>query len=464
MKPSLQLRQSLQLTMTPQLQQAIKLLQLSSLELQTEIQTALESNPMLEQVESELDNSGPTQNTASESELSSHTDWQSQIQSLRGPKKSLQYNGNPMESLQGAEISLKDHLYWQMDLTPFTDTDKFIAENIIDSINEDGFIEGVFEDIIETIQKRTEVSEDEVVAVLHRIQQFDPVGVCARDLKECLNVQLQQLPEKTPWRDKAIELVSSYLGLLAKRDYLSLKRKLNINIEELRAVVQCIQCLNPRPGTKIGADHSEYIIPDVYAFKRNNKWQVEINPEHIPQIRINPQYLGIAKSMDSRHDSLFIRTQLQEARWFLKSLENRNDTLLKVAQCIIDAQPEFLEYGEEYMKPMILHDIAEKVAMHESTISRVTTQKYLHTPRGTFELKYFFSSGLDTAQGGECSSVAIRAFIKKLIEQEDLQKPLSDNKLAELLCAQGIKVARRTVAKYREAMTIPPSHERKQLL
>jgi RNA polymerase sigma-54 factor len=463
MKQSLQLSQSLQLTMTPQLQQAIKLLQLSSIDLQTEIQAVLDSNPLLEHDETETSSSESKQSTE-EQAPEQNPDWQSQIQSLKGARKSSSPGSNDIESIKGTELTLKDYLIWQMDLTPFTDTDLFIAENLIDAINDDGFIDSDFKDVVDTITKQQEIGEDEIIAVLHRIQLFDPIGVGSRDLKECLTVQLKQLPEHTKWRNKALELVTSHLSLLAKRDYAGLKRKLKLTIEELREVVQCIQALNPRPGSEIGSNNSEYIVPDVYAFKRGKDWIVEINPECMPSLRINNQYAGMAKNMSNQADTQFIRSQLQEARWFLKSLENRNETLLKVAKCIIDAQKEFLEYGEEHMKPMILHDIADKVEMHESTISRVTTQKYLHTPRGTFELKYFFSSSVNTNEGGECSSVVIRAIIKKLITQENRQKPLSDNKLAQILEEQGIKIARRTVAKYRESLTIPPSHERKQLL
>lgn len=451
MKPTLQLRQSLQLTMTPQLQQAIKLLQMSSLDLQTEIQQVLESNPMLELNEEEVETPASHENL----------EWQGQLQSLKPAKKSSQ-DGQNIESIQAAESTLTDYLLWQMDLTPFSQTDRFIAENIIEAVNEDGFIQGEFSDIVTTIQSQSDIDEDEIIAVLKRIQLFDPIGVAARNLRETLLVQLSTLPEETALRPQAILCVEQFLPLLAKHDHAQLKRKLKISPSELRHVIQMIQNLNPRPGSLIGSKDNEYIIPDVFVHKFQEHWVVEINPDCIPKIRLNGYYSQLPKQVN-RDDSQYIRTQLQEARWFLKSIENRNDTLLRVSQCIVDAQADFLEHGEEKMKPMVLHDIAEKVSMHESTISRVTTQKFIHTPRGTFELKYFFSSALNTDSGGECSSTAIRALIKKLVEQEDHQKPLSDNKLAENLCKQGIQVARRTVAKYRENMNIPPSHERKQL-
>lgn len=474
MKPSLQLRIGHQLTMTPQLQQAIRLLQLSSVDLQTEIQEALETNAMLE-----LQENAPADNaTESEHEnnleesitYSSSSDdepeerWDTQMSGASRTHHFQSSHGNEIETLNGTQTTLQDHLLWQMQLTPFTDTDKLIAIAIIDAINEDGFLICTLEEIVATIQQVCEVEESEVEAVLHRIQRFDPVGVASRNLSECLKVQLDYLPLQFPWRNKAKELVSHHLELLARRDYAALKRRLGLSLEDLKEVILCIQSLSPRPGTKIGNRAPEYIVPDVYTFKKHGRWQVELNPECTPQLRINDHYAALIRRSDSSADNQFLRNQLQEARWFLKSIENRNSTLLKVASAIVEQQQAFLEYGEEAMKPLILHDIARSLEMHESTISRVTTQKYLHTPRGTFELKYFFSSHVGTDEGGECSATAIRALIKKLIASENRKKPLSDCKLAQLLAEQGIQVARRTIAKYREGMTIPPSNERKQLI
>ncbi len=470
MKPSLQLRLGHQLTMTPQLQQAIRLLQLSAVDLQTEIQEALETNSMLE-----VEEKAQQQSTASEQEQSSqdnhaehidadHEAMSFEVQTLT--RNSFRYQdstGNELETLNGTQTTLQDHLLWQMQLTPFSDTDRVIATTIIDSINEDGFLTCSLDDILATVSSLGEIELKEIETVLHRIQRFDPVGVGARNLSECLKIQLEQ-PNTSPYYNKAKELVSQHLELLGKRDFATLKRRLGLSIEELREVIACIQALNPRPGTKIGQRLPEYVVPDVYTFKKNNVWQVELNPECTPNLQINPYYASLIKRSDSSADNQFLRTQLQEARWFLKSIENRNDTLVKVARCIVDQQQAFLDYGEEAMKPMILSDIALALEMHESTISRVTTQKYLHTPRGTFELKYFFSSHVSTEEGGECSATAIRALIKKLIGAENPNKPLSDSKLSTMLGDLGINVARRTVAKYREGMTIPPSNERKQLI
>jgi len=288
--------------------------------------------------------------------------------------------------------------------------------------------------------------------------------VCARDLQECLSLQLRQLPTDTPWLPLAQKLVDNHIDLLGAKDYAALMRKLKIKEDELKLVIRGIQELNPRPGSQIAPQASEYVIPDVMVRKIKGEWRVELNPDIAPKLRINDHYASMVKRADSSADNNFIKDHLQEARWFLKSLQSRNETLLKVASKIVEYQQDFLEQGDEAMKPLVLHDIAEAVSMHESTISRVTTQKYMHTPRGIYELKYFFSSHVSTTSGGECSSTAIRAMIKKLIAVENAKKPLSDSKIAAMLEEEGIKVARRTVAKYREAMHIPPSNERKQLV
>ncbi|MBS0290138.1 MAG: RNA polymerase factor sigma-54 [Proteobacteria bacterium] len=469
MKPSLQLRIGHQLTMTPQLQQAIRLLQLSAVDLQNEIQEALETNSMLEVEEPQAaDTTLETiEVSSSENEAQTADDHEAfswELQTLA--KNQFRYReptGNELETLNGNQVSLQDHLLWQMQLTPFSESDKIIAATIIDAINDNGFLTCPLEEIVATVKTSCSVETAEVEAVLHRIQQFDPIGVGARNLGECLKVQLDHLP-LLRWQNKAKELVSHHLELLGKRDFPALRRRLGLSLTELREVIKCIQSLNPRPGTKIGERAAQYLIPDVYTYKKQGKWEVELNPDCTPHLQINRHYAQLIKRSNSSTDNQFLRHQLQEARWFLKSIENRNDTLLKVAKCIVAEQQKFLEYGDEGMKPLILHDIARRLEMHESTISRVTTQKYLRTPRGTFELKFFFSSHVSTQEGGECSATAIRAFIKKLIAAENVSKPLSDNKLTKLLEELGIKVARRTVAKYREGLKIPPSNERKKLI
>ena len=477
--------------MTPQLQQAIKLLQLSTLELQQEIQSALESNPLLEIADefnesSDYGSASPDQpgNSSSTSEPSSaeeagpessasaddyaptdDIEWGDSYEPGSGSASSgpAGDDDREFEISDTAGQSLQDHLRWQMELTPFTESDTLIAEALIDAINEDGYLSLPLEEIHSALPTEMEIELDEVLAVLHRIQNFDPPGVGARDLRESIQLQLQQLNPETLWRSQALELVNQHFALLAEHDYQQLQRRLKIDEDQLRQVIQLIQSLNPRPGGQITASKPEYIVPDVIVRKVRGKWRVELNPEASPRVRINPQYAQMMKHAHNSADTTYIKNHLQEARWFIKSLASRNETLLKVARCIVDQQRGFFDYGEEAMKALVLHDVAEAVGMHESTISRVTTKKYMHTPRGIFELKYFFSSHVSTTDGGECSATAIRALIKKLVAAEHPTKPLSDSKLADILSEQGINVARRTVAKYREALAIPPSNERKRL-
>jgi RNA polymerase sigma-54 factor len=543
MKQTLSLKLGQQLTMTPQLQQAIRLLQLSSLDLQQEIQTAVESNPMLE-LEEETENladegletNEPEEDTGSAGddadadlaeqaehngeefgdefsadlgdELGGHSgdetetfsteagldndeamgteagdgDWDKPIPDdlpvdtqwddiYQGSSSAGGQGGDDdwdLDSRNSAAESLKDHLMWQLNLTPMSEVDRMIAVAIIDAIDPDGMLTSPVEELTESLgpfdDETLTVDVEEVVAVLKRIQQFDPTGVAARNLSECLSLQLRQLPPDTPWLEAARTLVEQHLEVLAARDFAALKRKLKISEADLTDVVHLIQSLNPRPGSSIASESSEYVVPDVLVSRKNGRWNVELNTEATPRLRINDTYANLVRRADNSTDNSFLRDNLQEARWFLKSLQSRNETLLKVATRIVEHQRGFLEYGEEAMKPLVLHDIAEAVEMHESTISRVTNRKYMHTPRGIFELKYFFSSHVSTASGGEVSSTAIRALIKKLTADENPRKPLSDNKIAAILADQNINVARRTVAKYRESMSIPPSNERKRLV
>ncbi len=544
MKQSLQLKLGQQLTMTPQLQQAIRLLQLSTLDLQQEIQEALDSNPMLE-VEDSFDSPAPTNNEFDEgdyartqevsapeptgddtfsnssdsysasgddsygesnygdegfsesnfgenesytevdnyagtddysesatewneaipSDLPVDTSWDDVYQTAQTSGTSnFDNEDSDFESRRAANDSLYDHLMWQLNLTPMSDRDRIIAMAIIDAVEPSGMLSVTLEDIHSGLISEWEDLElDEVEAVQHRLQQFDPCGACSQNLAECLTVQLQQFDPKTPFLAEAKLITKQYLPLLASRDFRQLMRRTKLKEEELSQAVTLIQSLNPRPGDMIASGDTEYVVPDVFVEKREGRWVVELNPEIAPRLRINSDYASLVKRADSSSDNTFLKDNLQEARWFLKSLQSRNETLLKVASCIVEKQRGFLEYGAEAMKPLVLHDIAEIVEMHESTISRVTTQKFMHTPQGIFELKYFFSSHVSTDSGGECSSTAIRALIKKLVSAENPKKPLSDSKITDLLGEQGIQVARRTIAKYRESLNIPPSNERKTL-
>ncbi|NIY49641.1 RNA polymerase factor sigma-54 [Cedecea colo] len=477
MKQGLQLRLSQQLAMTPQLQQAIRLLQLSTLELQQELQQALESNPLLEQTElhEEIDTQETRENEALDTrealeqkempdELPLDASWDEIYTAGTPSGTGTDYIDDELPVYQGETTqSLQDYLMWQVDLTPFTDTDTAIATSIVDAVDETGYLTVTLEEILESMGN-DEVSLDEVEAVLKRVQRFDPVGVAARDLRDCLLIQLSQYAKETPWLNEARLIVSEHLDLLANHDFRSLMRVTRLKEDVLKEAMCLIQSLDPRPGQSIQTGEPEYVIPDVLVRKAQGQWTVELNSDSIPRLKINQQYAALGTSSRSDSDSQYIRSNLQDAKWLIKSLESRNDTLLRVSRCIVEQQQGFFEHGAEHMKPMVLADIAQAVEMHESTISRVTTQKYLHSPRGIFELKYFFSSHVNTESGGEASSTAIRALVKKLIAAENPVKPLSDSKLTTMLSDQGIMVARRTVAKYRESLSIPPSNQRKQLV
>lgn len=493
MKQTLQLKLGQQLTMTPQLQQAIKLLQLSTLDLQQEIQEALESNPMLELGDEADEANAPPQeenqvSSAAEANTPAATDdsdigqldeWSENIPNELPVDSQWDdvYQTGPASSAPASDggrdydfdlrntttDSLHEHLLWQLNLTRFSDIDRLIALAILDATDDQGRLTVSSEDIWQSFEKEMEVDLDEVIAVLHRLQHFDPAGVCCRNLQECLSVQLNQLSADTPFLAEAKNVVSKHITLLGSRDYAQIMRRCRLKEPDLKKILELIQSLNPDPGALVATSKTEYVVPDVYVSKKNSRWLVELNPDIAPKIRINSGYANLVKRADNSADNVFLKDNLQEARWFLKSLQSRNETLMKVATKIVEHQRDFLDYGEEAMKPLVLHNIAEAVEMHESTISRVTTQKYMHTPRGIFELKYFFSSHVSTTEGGECSSTAIRALIKKLVAAENPVKPLSDSKITNLLDGQGIKIARRTIAKYRESLLIPPSNERKRL-
>ncbi|WP_169780976.1 RNA polymerase factor sigma-54 [Escherichia coli] len=477
MKQGLQLRLSQQLAMTPQLQQAIRLLQLSTLELQQELQQALESNPLLEQIDTHeeidtretqdsetLDTADALEQKEMPEELPLDASWDTIYTAGTPSGTSGDYIDDELPVYQGETTqTLQDYLMWQVELTPFSDTDRAIATSIVDAVDDTGYLTVPLEDILESMGDE-EIDIDEVEAVLKRIQRFDPVGVAAKDLRDCLLIQLSQFDKTTPWLEEARLIISDHLDLLANHDFRTLMRVTRLKEDALKEAVNLIQSLDPRPGQSIQTGEPEYVIPDVLVRKHNGHWTVELNSDSIPRLQINQHYASMCNNARNDGDSQFIRSNLQDAKWLIKSLESRNDTLLRVSRCIVEQQQAFFEQGEEYMKPMVLADIAQAVEMHESTISRVTTQKYLHSPRGIFELKHFFSSHVNTEGGGEASSTAIRALVKKLIAAENPAKPLSDSKLTSLLSEQGIMVARRTVAKYRESLSIPPSNQRKQLV
>ncbi len=492
MKQTIQLRLGQSLTMTPQLQQAIRLLQLSTLDLQREIQDALESNFMLEEPEeadrtngtglaAEGDGREPVDQTVPVPEAREDREVRGEEQGMPDELPVDSQWGDTFDSYlpssgqggddnadydpfaqQSSPHTLHDHLQWQLNLSRLDDDDRAIAAAVIDAISPDGYLIADIEELVATIGS-DQVGPEEVQAVIHRIQSFDPPGVGARDLRECLLLQLRQLPAGTPMRAAAIALCTHHFRRLSKGELEDMGRRLNLSQREVALTLGLIRSLNPRPGSAVADMQPEYIIPDVLVSRRQGAWHVELNPETTPKLRVNADYAKLIRRADHTADNACLKDHLQEARWFIKSLTSRNDTVLRVATKIVELQRDFLEYGEEAMKPMVLRDIADALELHESTVSRVTTQKYMHTPRGTFEFKFFFSSHVNTASGGECSSTAIRALLRKLVAAEAPGKPLSDHKLADVLGEQGINVARRTVAKYREALGIPPSIERKRL-
>ena len=488
MKPALNLRLNQQLALTPQLQQAIRLLQLSSVELEMELREALESNPLLELPEEQQeaaangdapDGGGNDGNGSTEFEPPRATS-ESETRTAETPERDEDRYEERYEALDGAfdsmprgpswgddefepqepeQQDLRDHLLWQLNLTPMSSRDGAIAVALIEAIDDDGYFHEPIEAIQQGLALLYAVEADEIEAVRHRIQRFDPIGVASRNLRECLLVQLDAFEPEVDCLAVARAIVADHLESLAKNDRVKLARVLKATPEQIDTAVQLIRALDPKPGASVSSAAPEYVAPDAYAFRTQGRWQVSLAPGCQPHLAINRHYESLI-ARAQRDDASYLRGQLQEARWLIKSLKTRAETILKVAQAIVQAQSAFLDYGPEAMRPLVLKDVAEEIGMHESTVSRVTTRKFLYTPRGTFEFKHFFSSGVSTVDGGSASATAIQAMIKKLIEGEPSQKPLSDQVLAEELNRRGINVARRTVAKYREAMNIAASNER----
>ncbi len=474
MKQTLQLHLGQQLTMTPQLQQAIRLLQLSSMELRTEIQQALESNLMLEledddAPQDEADEAQPETEPAAEADIPEDlpvdTTWDAIYEGSTavGAAEEAGSQHELIDNRPASSPGLQQHLLDQIQLEALTGRERTIAEVIIDAVDEEtGCLTQGIDDLLAGYPADAAIGAEELEAVLRKIQRLDPVGVAARNPQEALCVQLEQLPTGTPWRDEALRALHDHPSLLAERNHAGLCRALGIEAEELEATLALLQHLDPRPGAQISATTPEAVIPDVLISRRDGAWQVELNPETAPRLRINAYYASLIQRTDQKADKHCLRNHLQEARWLIKSLRSRNETLLKVASAIVERQHGFLDHGEEAMRPLVLREIAEAVEMHESTISRITTNKYMHTPRGTFEFKYFFSSHVPTSDGGEASATAIRARVRRLIQEEDRTKPLSDSAIARILQEEGIQVARRTIAKYRESLAIASSAERKE--
>lgn len=458
MKPSMQLGLSQQLTLTPKLQQAIRLLQMSTLDLQQEIQQISDSNPLLDvKANEEIEEPSPP-DVVLNYDVDSNWQWDSMFQNKRmdfPDKDDIKAN------LYVATTNLHDHLLWQINLTALSQPDLMIAEAIIEATNENGFLSCSLKDIQLGLNMRFDL--DEIEAVRHLIQRLDPLGCASKDLKDCLLAQLPFHTAQDILMQQVDTIIRHDIALLGQHNYRELKKKYTITDNQLEKILYIVQHLHPKPGNQIQQEATEYIIPDVRVKKMQQQWQVVLNQNSLPRISINQQYAKLATSGCSPQDSQYIKTNLQEAKWFLKSVQSRQDTLLRVSRCIIEHQTDFLEQGESAMKPLKLQDIASALDLHESTVSRVTTQKFIHTPKGVYELKYFFSRHLPTDNGEECSSTAIKAMIKKIISEESLKKPLSDSKISILMAQKGIHVARRTVAKYRESMGIFPSNARKSI-
>jgi len=458
LKPTLQLKLGQSLTMTPQLQQAIRLLQLPVLDLSAQIQEALEENVMLEMEDLPDVPKTSAETTAEIETIKAEDSWQT---NSIGRIQDGGWNGEGRPITEFADQSgqtLREHLLWQLELENFTPREAVIGEALIDAINDDGYLIGDLQDTRESFEHDADIADEEIIRTLEKVQRLDPVGVGARSLAECIVLQLNQLDPETAGLRLAIRLANDHLDLVASQEFGELRRTLRTSEEELDYALVLVRSCNPKPGLAVSPVSAQYVIPDVFVRKIDQRWQVEVSASGIPRLSVNQQYAQILRGSG---DHAALRSQLQEARWLVRSLEIRNETLMKVATCIVSRQQEFLEHGDEAMKPLVLRDVAESIGMHESTISRVTTNKYMHTPRGVFEFKYFFSSHLSTVDGDDQSSTAVRAKIRKLIGAENPAKPLSDSKIATMLAEEGINVARRTVAKYRESMKISSSSERK---
>lgn len=478
MKLSVGLKVSNSLSLTPQLQQAIKLLQLSALELEQEIQSQLDSNPLLEKIEEEYGEAkkeevDPTlqdqmQQDTIPDDLPVDTDWDDVYTHQSTAMATPEFEER--EGNRTSTDSLEEHLLWQINLLHLSDVEKVVAHCIVDALDERGYLDCELEEILGSAQhmlQQADVEEelelDEVVVVLKYIQRLDPLGTACRSLVECLAIQLEQYQQNATLKQQAKMLLQN-AELLLTNDINKLMRKTQLDLDQLKQAMALLKSFDPAPGARFQEQEQDYQTPDVILQKKNERWHVFLNPDVLPKLRVNSFYAGMIKRADQSADNQYLKTQMLEAKNFIKSIDERHKTLLKVATCIVEHQRDFFEIGAEGMKPLVLRDVADEVELHESTVSRVTTNKYILTPNGLFELKYFFSSHVGTATGGECSSTAIRAMIKKLIAVENQKKPLSDNAIAKLLQDEGIDVARRTVAKYRESLNIPSSSDRKVLL
>jgi len=468
MKPTLQFRLSQHLTLTPQLQQSIKLLQLSTVELNQEIERLLMENPILEREDGETEAAA-----AAPPAQSGEATQQERANETTQPEPREDWDADQAATWRGADDeegdrtfvapdqpTLRDHLYTQLSLTNLDRRDRALLGMLIDALDEDGYLTQSLEDVAALLPEEAEADVEDLAIALRHLQNFEPTGVGARSPSECLALQIRAGGTDDPVRRLALAICEHHLELLASRDYARLKTATGASDDDLRAAQRLILSLNPRPGAAFASVETRYVVPDVIVRKVRNVWRASLNSDALPKLRINRLYAQLA---GSRSGGKALASQLQEARWLIKNVQQRFETILRVSQAIVDRQRHFFEHGEVAMRPLVLREIAETLGLHESTISRVTTQKYMATPRGTYELKYFFGSHVATEAGGAASSTAIRALIKQLVAAEDAQAPLSDARISQILGQQGIVVARRTIAKYRESLQIPPVNQRKCL-
>ncbi len=471
MKAVLQLKQSQQLTLTPQLQQAIKLLQLSTLEINQETARLLDENPFLEREDDDpaqpyAHGDAPSSSATTETKTSednetqaAETDWAEPTFTASGISDD---EDDGYSEVAADRPNMREHLIWQVNLSQLDHRDKTMIGLLIDALDDNGYLSQPLEEIVELLPAELEISLDDLETALVQLQHLDEPGIGARNLSECLALQIKAQPEDVLGRDLALSIVTNHLELLGNRDFAKLKKLLHCDDTSLRYAQEIIVHLQPKPGAAFEQRAADYVIPDVLVSRVGGIWKARLNPEAMPRLRVNQIYANIMQQRGEQ-SSEQMAGQLQEARWFIKNLQQRFDTILRVSQAIVERQRQFFEHGDIGMRPLVLREIADQLELHESTISRVTTQKFMLTPRGIYELKYFFGSGVATEAGGACSSTAIRAILKQLISEEDSKNPLTDSRISEILAQQGILVARRTVAKYRELLSILPVNLRKSL-
>ncbi len=464
--------------LTPQLQQAIKLLQLSTLEINQETARLLDENPFLEREEDSSNqtysgnNNSDTMTPAGSNDSSAPAEpesrgndspeWSETSYSSSSPSSNPDDEDDGHAEVAAEKPSMREHLLWELNMSQMNRRDKKIIGLLIDALDENAYLSQPLEEIFELLPPELDITLDDLETALVQLQHLDAPGIGARNLSECLALQLMAMPEDIPGRDMALSIVSHHLNLLAARDFSKLKKVLRCNDDALRCAQNLIVHLQPKPGSAFEHRAADYVVPDVLVERHGGIWRARLNPEAMPRLRINQVYANILQQRTEKNVQE-MAGQLQEARWFIKNLQQRFETILRVSQAIVERQRQFFEHGDIAMRPLVLREIADQLELHESTISRVTTQKFMLTPRGIYEFKYFFGSGLATEAGGACSSTAIRALIKQLVNEEDGRHPLTDSRMSEILAQQGILVARRTVAKYREGMNILPVNLRKSL-